>query len=145
MQRRPLLPRSRRCSVVWRRGRQQPTLLDDEPQEGHVGDVELTSVLKQASQNQTNMLHVSTLCLREYQDIIQIDEEELVQHVAEIIIDTCLEHGWSVRVDAGEQNEPGYEQTPPPGRCRDPAESLRNQLLEKERCSQEALASHTPR
>lgn len=38
----------------------------------------------------------SSLCLREDQNIIQIDKEEFVQHIAENITDECLEHHWGI-------------------------------------------------
>lgn len=50
----------------------------------------LSHSLKQASQNQANMLYMFLPRLRENQNIIQIDKEE---RVAEGINDKCLEHG----------------------------------------------------
>lgn len=41
------------------------------------------TVFKQTSPNQTNVLYMFLLCLRENQNIIQIYKKEIVQHVAE--------------------------------------------------------------
>ena len=83
--------------------RPRPSALHDEAQEFHRGGVKRTFlfldeqvVLQQALDDAADMLDVLLHSPGKKQDVVQVQNDEHVQHVHQDIIHHCLEDGWGI-------------------------------------------------